>query len=82
MTKNFPKFAAHNLASCFNCGGDFGDGHWSNSGYAPGRGQFRQYCTKCDHITWYDIKAPLAQRVLSEVDAELAELTAGVSARG
>jgi hypothetical protein len=55
MTKRFPKFAAHNLGSCFNCGGDFGDGHWDASGNAPGRGEFQQHCCKCNLWTWYDL---------------------------
>jgi hypothetical protein len=54
MTKRFPKFNSHEEASCFNCGGDFGDGYWRESGC--GAGQFEQHCCKCDHFTYYDLE--------------------------
>jgi hypothetical protein len=57
MTKHFPKFHSHEEASCFNCGGDFGDeGH--DSGHAAGHGEFVQHCEKCSMSTWYDLKRP------------------------
>ena len=51
----FPKFEAHEQASCFNCGGDFGPAHWSKSGHARGNGEFVQSCAKCGEHTWYDL---------------------------
>jgi hypothetical protein len=56
MTKRFPVFPSHEVASCFNCGGDFGpDGYWHLSGHAPGQGEFAQDCRKCGMVTWYDL---------------------------
>jgi len=52
----FPRFESHDRASCFNCGGDFGDGWPSHAGNAPGNGAFMQDCCKCDMTTWYDLK--------------------------
>lgn len=57
MTKTFPKFAAHDQASCFNCGGDLADEGYT-SGHAAGRGAFVQHCTKCGKSTWYDVERP------------------------
>ena len=51
----FPKFEAHDQASCFNCDGDFGPGYWSKSGHARGNGEFVQSCAKCSEHTWYDL---------------------------
>lgn len=56
MPTQFPTFQSHESASCFNCGGDLTGAHWGKSGYAPGRGQFRQDCEKCRFSTWYDIE--------------------------
>jgi hypothetical protein len=57
MLKPFPKFKSHAVASCWNCGGDFGpNGWWSRSGYARGRGEFVQACERCGKRTWYDIQ--------------------------
>ena len=50
----WPLFESHEAASCFNCGGDFGDGYPRESGY--GRGRFEQHCNKCDHYTYYDVE--------------------------
>lgn len=55
MAPTFPKFKAHNEAHCFNCGGDFGDGYWDKSGLPPGRGEWKQVCSKCGMDTFYDL---------------------------
>jgi hypothetical protein len=52
----WPRYTKHELASCFNCGGDFGDGHWMRDGNAPGHGEFSQDCCKCGMRTWYDLE--------------------------
>lgn len=52
----WPVVTDHSGASCFNCGGDLDGHHWSDSGNAPGRGQFAQYCSKCGERTYYDLK--------------------------
>ncbi len=58
----FPVCDSHETASCWNCGGDFGDGHWSQTGFPHGRGEFSQACEKCGWITWYDLAAqPLSE---------------------
>ncbi len=54
--KTFPAHKTHNAAYCFNCSGGFGDAHWSESGHAPGHGQFVQSCCKCGMTTWYDLE--------------------------
>lgn len=50
----FPRFPSHAVASCFSCGGDFGDGWPMHSGNAAGRGQYMQHCERCRMTTWYD----------------------------
>ena len=66
MTKRFPKFEAHEEASCFNCGGDFGDGYWSRSGGAAGDGEYVQTCEKCRLSTWYDLETVSYETVLAQ----------------
>jgi hypothetical protein len=53
----WPRVPSHDKASCFNCGGDFGDrGWWSDSGYGPGNGQWMQHCCRCGETTYYDLE--------------------------
>lgn len=54
-TKTFLKFANHEAASCFNCGGDLEGAYWRKSGFAPKRGEYQQDCRKCGMFTCYDI---------------------------
>jgi hypothetical protein len=63
QVSKFPKFSAHDKAYCFNCGADFGDGWYSLSGYADGRGKFVQSCSKCNMSTWYDLDDPVVAAV-------------------
>ena len=66
--KTFPKFASHDEASCFNCGGDFGpDPYWFDSGNAPGHGQFALACEKCRTTTFYDLDRQARHRVLERI---------------
>ena len=52
----FPVYYRHREASCFNCGGDFGDGYPFESGHAPGHGKWVQECEKCRMAMFYDIE--------------------------
>lgn len=53
----WPRFASHDEASCFNCGGDFGpDPYWRASGHEHGNGAFEVACEKCRMLTYYDIE--------------------------
>ncbi len=53
--KAFPLYRSHSEAGCFNCGGDFGDGWWTRTQSAHGKGAFVQTCDRCFHSTLYDI---------------------------
>ena len=55
-SNEFPVVASHEEVSCFNCWGDLAGEWWAASGDAPGRGQYRVRCSRCDHLTFYDIK--------------------------
>jgi coproporphyrinogen III oxidase len=55
MNRTFPVIESHSKAWCFNCGGDLTGDYWCDSGNAPGHGQFRQDCEKCQMSTWYDL---------------------------
>jgi hypothetical protein len=57
----FPIFKTHESAFCFNCGGDFGDGWWSNS-YYP-RGKYYQNCCKCGFNTYYDLESEISEEM-------------------
>lgn len=50
----FPTYASHDEAYCFNCGGDWrGCATPMHSGYPSG--QWFQTCEKCGHRTFYDL---------------------------
>ncbi len=52
----FPVCDRHDDVSCFNCWGDLAGEWWSESGNAPGRGKYRVRCSRCDMLTFYDLK--------------------------
>ena len=52
----FPKFVNHGKAYCFACYRDLDGSYWCDSGYPPGRGQYRQDCEECGYATWYDLE--------------------------
>lgn len=54
----WPVYKSHDTAPCFNCGGDFGDGYYSDSGYGPRNGQWKQACERCGYLTFYDLEQP------------------------
>lgn len=54
---DFPIYASHDAAYCFNCGGDWrGSAHPQHSGWPDGQGAWRQRCQKCGFDTWYDVQ--------------------------
>ncbi len=59
MEKTFPETADHNDALCFNCDGPL-DSKPVETGYARGRGHWRQFCPVCEMFTFYDIARKVA----------------------
>ena len=54
---DFPVYASHEAAYCFNCGGDWRGGAYpQRSGWPDGRGAWKRHCDKCGHDIWYDVK--------------------------
>ncbi len=71
MTKDFPVYPSHAVASCAHCGGDFGDrAYWFRSDYPEGRGGYVQHCERCRMSTWYDIPSAVVPRRRITVTAE------------
>jgi len=52
----FPTFRNHREVVCFNCDTALAGFHYSDMGFAPGRGQYTQECGKCALRTWYDLE--------------------------
>ena len=71
----WPIYTSHDEASCFNCGGDFGDrGYPMRSDRPETDGAWFQCCSKCSMTTHYDLAEPtIRETVAALMDAEIEE---------
>ncbi len=63
LTPTFPSYQSPDIASrwgCHNCCSPLNPDTLEDSGYPPGRGQYRMKCTNCTMSTWFDLAKELS----------------------